>query len=204
MPSVVSFHPINFITFRLFPKSLKKTQNPCGVSWIRRTLEEETDYQYMTRCQQISQTKAQALRFRMGMTGGEPDQKPSLPSERGAGQVESTRRHKMSTVLKRPVRSSYWLVICKVTPEFQNSIVIGVDSNGVCITLSRPPPDYSVTNLQPENAGTWPKSTTKVSTVEAPREPDKSSEESNLAENQTNKKHKPMAVTPYTLVDGLV
>ncbi len=98
------------------------------------------------RCQQISQTKAQPLRFRMGMTGGEPDQKPSLPSERGAGQVESTRRHKMSTVLKRPVRSSYWLVICKVTPEFQNSILSLGLIRMVCVL---PFPDHRHTTQLP-------------------------------------------------------
>ena len=99
-------------------------------------------------------------------------------------------------------RSRYsWLVICNVTSEFQNSIVFGVESHGVCLTLSRPPPRNSVTNQQPVKAGTWPKSTTKVCAVAAPEEPDNSRENVTLAEGQSNKKHKTMRDTPYSLVD---
>ena len=139
-----------------FPKSLKKIPILVALLGFGALVGREGGPSvHGYRCRQISQTKTQPLKFRigggacLGITGGEPDQKPSLWQVRGVpakwNPQDVTRclegaGFQEITVLRRPVRSNHWLVICNVTSEFQNSIVFGVESHAWSVSYPFPTP----------------------------------------------------------------
>ena len=60
-----------------------------------------------------------------------------------------------TTVVRRPSKRQPWIVLSRVQKQFQNVQVFGIESNGIYITLSNPPPKPSITGTQAVAAGAW-------------------------------------------------
>lgn len=201
-----------------FTQVLKENPNPPKVSWVPRVAE-ETDHQYMARIQQIGHSKQTPLKFRvgggacLGLIGVDPENKPTLwqvagvPTKwtgqdltrclEGAGFTDTT-------VLRRPFRNHPWMVITKVTAEFQSSSVFGVESNNVCLTISKPPPKNSVLGRRNVSFGRWHEKRTHVvaSALGVPEnDARRDNREQTQDEQQAPKRHKADNSAPYTLVD---
>ena len=196
----------------------KENPNPPKVSWVPRVAE-ETDHQYMARVQQIGHSKQIPLKFRvgggacLGLIGVDPENKPSLwqvagvPTKwtgqdltrclEGAGFTDTM-------VLRRPFRNHPWMVVTRVTDEFQSSSVFGVESNNVCLTLSKPPPKNSGMGRQNVRVGRWHEKRTPVVTppLGVPEnDARRDNREPAQVEQQAQKRHKADTTAPYTLVD---
>eukprot|EP00438_Fugacium_kawagutii_P020664 Skav217587 [mRNA] locus=scaffold3512:47194:50081:- [translate_table: standard] len=149
----------------------KDNPNPPKVAWVPK-VEKENDQQYLARLQQISHSKGSPLRFRigggasLGLTGevSSEEARPKVWQVSGvptkwtsqdllrcleAADLQDT------TVLRRTSARAPWLILTKVKPEFQDSPVFGVENNGICLTLSKPPPRKSVLTKKTVAAGSW-------------------------------------------------
>ncbi|CAL1167402.1 unnamed protein product [Cladocopium goreaui] len=96
------------------------------------------------------------------------------------------------------------MVITKVTAEFQSSSVFGVESNNVCLTISKPPPKNSVLGRRNVSFGRWHEKRTHVvaSALGVPEnDARRDNREQTQDEQQAPKRHKADNSAPYTLVD---
>ena len=96
------------------------------------------------------------------------------------------------------------MVVTRVTDEFQSSSVFGVESNNVCLTLSKPPPKNSVMGRQNVRVGRWHEKRTPVVTppLGVPEnDARRDNREPAQVEQQAQKRHKADTTAPYTLVD---
>lgn len=197
-------------------QTTRDNPNPPKVSWVSRVAN-ETDFQYMARVQQLAFTKQVPLKFRvgggacLGLLGTDADdEKPKVwqvtgvPAKwtaqdvvrclEGAG-CEDT------TVVRRPTKAQPWMILSRVQKEFQNVQVFGVDTHGIYLTLSKPPPKKSITGKKAVAAGFWQHR--ELPQVACPDVATTRTEVTNAADTAVvaRKKHKPETPLPYEVVD---
>ena len=171
----------------------------------------------MARVQQLAFTKQVPLKFRVGggaclsLLGSDAeDEKPrvwqvtGVPANwtaqdvvrclEGAG-CEDT------TVVRRPTKAQPWMILSRVQKEFQNVQVFGVETNGIYLTLSKPPPKKSITGKKAVAAGFWQHR--ELPQVACPDVATTRTEVTNAADTAVvaRKKHKPETPLPYEVID---
>ena len=199
-----------------FSQIAKDNPNPLQVFWVPRVAN-ESDCQYMARAQQIGLSKQTPLKFRigggacLGLIGVDAkDEKPkvwqisNVPSKwtaqdvvrclEGAG-CEDT------TVVRRPSKRQPWIVLSRVQKQFQNVQVFGIESNGIHITLSKPPPKPSITGTQAVAAGAWKHKDTPSAPLANVGDTQIDSSQDEEQEAGAKKKHKSEAPAPYEIID---
>ena len=126
----------------------------------------------MARVQQLAFTKQVPLKFRvgggacLGLLGTDADdEKPKVwqvtgvPAKWTAQDVvrclegAGLRGHDCCPAAHP--RAQPWMILSRVQKEFQNVQVFGVDTHGIYLTLSKPPPKKSITGKKAVAAGFW-------------------------------------------------
>ena len=135
--------------------------------WVPRVAN-ESDCQFMARAFQIGLSTQTPFTFRIGgraclrLIGVDAkDEKPKVRQISNGWTAQDVVRclegHgcEDTTVVRRPSKRQPWIVLFRVQKHFQNVQVFGIESNGIYITLSKPPPKPSITGTQAVAAGAW-------------------------------------------------
>ena len=101
-----------------------------------------------------------------------------------------------STIQRQP-----WIVLSRVQKQFQNVQVFGIESNGIYITLSKPPPKPSITGTQAVAAGAWKHKDTPSAPLVNVGDTQIDSSQDEEQEAGAKKKHKSEAPVPYEIID---